>query len=262
MKKILMFMTAVAGILALSCNTSAYTNYFKEGTEWTVAYLENIDGFSEPVSTEVSYKIEGTGYFNGFDLSVLWIKNPGEDYKPYAAISCTGDKVIYYSPEDIVNLKNGDDFYPRLLYDFDLQYGEELAINQPVNSGSKNVKVVSISSIESCDRVFPTGTIQSTDRLNVGTYSPNEWIFGIGSTRGLLENGSEITSGNKWSRLVKVTSDGETVYYKPVSESGVSLMERETSDEDSVCYDLNGMPLKERPAKGIVISNGKKRLIK
>lgn len=238
------------------CNNAlAYTDYFRQGTEWTTTYEYIPMG---PDNVEYSYryhKIDGTVTLGTDDWMLLLQKIDNEEYKDYGALRVENGKVYFITAEELTAAKAGGEIAPSLLYDFSLEIGQTVNVVAETCSSDVELVVKKLSSIVNGTSSFETMVVLPVSS-NSETFT-DEWIKGIGSLAGLLVNVSDYRPSDSGSYLSEVKADGTVVYSLASGSASIGMNPADVDSADSAVYDLSGKPLRDSKPKGLYIKNGK-----
>ncbi len=227
-------------LLSLCLPVFAFENYFRPGTEWTLEVGGiGADGYPIPV------RIEKNSI--GAEINVK-----GENVLPFYV----GEELTYYlrTVGDKVYLSYLDTEYPEwhLMYDFGLRKGESVEVID-LHYNQDNITYTALNCVSVGIPAPYTKSqwmfLEHGDYL----YESAEWILGIGSWRGPLQN-TVLWDGGLGYSLLKVTSNGETVFIADSSE--VKTVETEKADIRAEGSDVlisnvaNGTPVNVYDANG------------
>lgn len=208
-------------------------NFFQEGTTWHVRCTGT--HHPDPVYTDIEFRAEGDTTINGstaLKISSTIIGN-GAPATPSIYVKSENGRILFWD-------NNTRDWY--LMYDFNLKKGDGCTIYSiPLNDHIKSpeptyVKCTHTDLNQYYDNI-PQIALQEYTDSSCSTYiGDGEWLVGIGSTKGVIENNRfEILDGGT-SYLTHVSSfDNIVCRYAP---SGVK-----TPDQQTVQICINGKTL-------------------
>lgn len=187
---------------------------FREGTVWQT---ECRSFYSPDVEYEFS-KIEGNTIVGNRTCMNLWHETANEGKKLIAYLFAEEDRIFFILPYDTA--------HRYLFYDFGIIPGEKADI-VPFEDCSRNdwqelrfyQKLDYSYEFDNCGHCYTMLKMTTCYEHYEGDPDPQirtqEWIKGIGSTRGLLMNCEwAYFTGNVRKELIFVTVDGEILYRK------------------------------------------------
>lgn len=210
------------------------TNYFKNGTQWTVRV-----GSSPSYMKTIVYLLDDEGVPEVEDPQALRLVSTTEEGEQAlgAVILSEGDKVYFWDYTDGW----------RLLYDFSLEPGDETVLYSGMYRPDSQDYPESV--VAKCEKVvnelgnipFEAGVIFLTTSLaqTETNYSQAVWYNGLGSIQGPLANFENDIDGITMN-LVKVTA-GEEVIFDYESLVGIAPIV-DSKDSSSPVYRLDGSP--------------------
>ena len=229
--KILLTMMVLCTALTGRAQTSEYRPFLEEGKVWTYHYYNPFTSLEYYKSLTLSGDtlIEGNKYTRIVDQST------GD----YECAMREAEKKVYavfphYSTEN-------------LIYDFSLGVGD---------SFRNYYSVVSVDTI-----VVDHQSFRCMDVRPSGDEWVNWWVEGIGSMYYLTSY--SLYAGNCYS-FYSCQLNGETLFTQKDYPYTVNIHNQPLTDGDasSSLYDLQGRRLMQKPAKGVYIQEGRKRVVK
>ncbi len=212
--------------MLFSCSRQTYPrdyvigNAYSSGTVWECSVVYGTDPRANEHLKEVWY-VSGKEEVDGREYLRLYCQMTSQSYLAYLKQSIRNGKEVpdvkaftkYYGG---IRTEGGKVFYfpsdacrEYLIYDFAANPGDTLEVFA-ANHGCQETRITVL-------RKSPT-KFDGIDNMLLYTLSPNgssdaeEWLSGIGSTIGPLDNINGGWFGGSGSKLVKVTMCGKTVY--------------------------------------------------
>ena len=150
----------------------------------------------------------------------------------------------------------------QLLFDFGLQVGERQYFTL-YEDDVRYLEVTGIDHINSEGRDYRILQLRQVIKHNDETvYTDNSyWIEGIGGECGILKPCQWVDVTGYTCQLESCYDNGNRIFNITSLYNGMTML---VSDKqtDAVIYDLQGRRLQGRPAKGLYIENGRKRVVK
>ncbi len=229
----------------------AVENYFRPGTEWIMEYTKH--NIEEGTSSIIYYR-----YYMGSEIQI-----DGETVLPFYSSKYppieSGTLHYYMKTEgDKVYWRYLDPQYPEwhLMYDFGLQKGETAEIMHMHNN--PEARVYYNMTCTGTDLTVPHKEGRWMTLVGEDDHDTAEWILGIGSWRGPLDN-TVLWDGGPSERLFMVNYLAETVYAAESTE--VKTMEADdviirTEGSDIFISNVpNGTSIAIYDANGKVVKN-------
>lgn len=193
-----------------------YVNYFRQGTIWEETIWPDEPW---PIGISLTYEIDGIKEIDGKTAMVLWCtkKNDPETKHQISYLLCDGEKVLFTD-------ETAKQWW--ILYDFGLGADEVLGVASPYESRHIYIGLHDVIRLNTISLTSSTGNYEAfrvLDKENydwrvegnhthrISDFDSGEWIKGIGSTNGLLQNYFYGMVGGGHT-LDRVISDGEVVY--------------------------------------------------
>lgn len=167
-----------------------------------------------------------------------------------------------------------------LLYDFSLKQGEEAMLrrlqlpNRPEETASSGVCAVSDAYELHQDQLLRMILFYEVDRYGEGETEYNSrlgcWIEGVGPScmMDVLDNtGFNNVDGRYGKGIIDCSVNGKSIYrvddYEHLmASSSIMPLPHNVNKPSSILYDLQGRRLTGKPAKGLYIQNGEKRVVR
>jgi len=180
----------------------------------------------------------------------------------YEGLCFEEDQRVYFIPDG--------ETVPQLLYDFNSQAGDLIALNKTDCVVEYVLDVISAGRELRCTVFFEFQTADNSSHPSErNVCAKNVWIEGVGSILSPLTSGS--SQEGIIEQLIECTVNGDTIYTgenNPVEElnrmltndnqDNVSFPVVYSKSSNNQYYDLSGRRLSAPPAKGVYIENGKK----
>ena len=256
-----LFVLLLAAIpFATTAQKKSYDSLLDEGKIWTIKSV--IPGFEESVDY-IEYKLMQDTSIVGVSYKQLFVRYKWEyesDWGEWewlfnkAYIGEDNNGKVYY------NIDNGYSIRNDVTMDFSLQVGDVFELNEE-DEDLFVVTAVSDTILENSIDRMPRKCIHLSLSINGETlydeWARDVWIEGIGSVKkGVMgTNGS----GGTIQQLIKCTQQ-DNVIYQYDDETSVQGIKQQPLDDVPI-YNLAGQKV-DASYKGIVIQNGKKRIVR
>jgi len=206
-------------------------NAFVEGSVWVTEYSSF---YSSEIVTE-TMSIEGDCLINNRNCMELWRSVNGSEKKLYAYLYTDADKVYFMRKEDTTQ--------SFLFYDFGLEADEQavvMRIDSNMASDDFHYYQTCSTSHEINTSGVPLEVMEMSEHNTM--YEGNvdhEWIKGVGSTDGILNNSMKDVVGGMSAKLTQVIVDGVTIYSTNPNQPD-AISELSPSQGMIHYYDLQG----------------------
>lgn len=208
-------------------------NLFQEGSIWHVRYTGTHR--PDPVYTDTEFRAEGDTTINGSEalkISSAIIGN-GAPATPAVYVKSENGRILFWD-------KNTRDWY--LMYDFNLKEGDGCTVYSiPLNDNIKSPEPTYVKCIQTGPNPYygniPQIALHEFTDSSLSNYiGEGEWLVGIGSTKGVIENNRfEILDG-RTSHLTHASYyDNIICQYAP---SGIIFL-----NDQSIQVSVNGKTL-------------------
>lgn len=253
----------IAGIIILEMicageSSAQYINAYQPGTVW------EFDGLSD---ADPGVRLAARCFFDGEifsgDQSYMmmyeesWdVAKPAALYKSYQGAVRFEDGRVYYLPAGYCK-----EF---LIFDFNIKEGDEITVYPGIwgyydGAVPNAVTVECVSEAVESDYASEYSVLRVKELVEGFDPGTNEWIKGIGSKSGPLDNLYSLSGGGCLS-LNKVTVNGQVIY--DVGSSEVRDLKPEKLEcLSGHCYNLDGTVNKDSQ-KGICITSCGKKIVK
>lgn len=258
MRVLCMAIIIIVEMICADESSAQYINAYQSGTVW------EFDGLSD---ADPGVRLASRCFFDGEissgDQSYMmmykesWdVANPAAHSKSYQGAVRFEDGRVYYLPAGYCK-----EF---LIFAFNIKEGDEIIV-YPGIWGYYDGAVPNAVTVECVSEAVESDYASEYSVLRVKElvegYDPgiNEWIKGIGSKAGPLDNLYSLSGGGSLS-LCKVTLNGQVIY--DVGSSEVRDLKPEESEcLPGNCYNLDGTVNKDS-RKGICITSDGKKIVK